>query len=253
LPKEVSLTLRGKGHQLLLTLWRLKIDTLELNLADKMAMQRIPSSLFLDSIATAYPLTVRKLTPDTFVLAVERKVMRRVPILPALNIQLKEGYLFTSPPRCVPDSVLIIGTESDIKNITYWQTQDHAVPHTGGALQYEASVRASAEIAIQPPKVTVIGHAERFVEEEIERSVSVLNLPYSQQLRMLPSRTVKLRYRVPFSKSGTINTQDFRAAVDAQELTPDAQYAIIQVTQKPKDVYDVRVEPPWLRYVITTK
>ncbi|GIV43841.1 MAG: hypothetical protein KatS3mg035_0964 [Bacteroidia bacterium] len=84
-----------------------------------------------------------------FFLKFEKEYEKKVPIYPNLSYALKEGYRFVSPPVFFPDSVTIKGTEKDLKNIYFWDTQPLTVNLVGSGNR-EIPLKITENIGVFP-------------------------------------------------------------------------------------------------------
>ena len=253
-PNHLTLNVEGPGHQLLFPSIGMNIDTLSIDIENALSKGFIQTNKILNnnSINLSKSIKINQISPDTIYLPFAKKITKKVPIINLATLALQKGHFSTEPMRLMPDSVTLVGTENDLKNIDSWKTSASAITQTNDTLINNLiSLESSQSIATEPQKVQIIAKITPFTEQSIEQTIQIENLPADRQLRLLPN-PVTIKYLVPLNLVESIKNTDLVLTIDYNHIKENPKYLIPNISCKSTHVQNIRLKPPYLRYTITT-
>lgn len=251
LPNTLGVTYQGRGHRLAAKALTIRRDTLVVDVSTE-AIRRgfLVTAQLRNTLSADDYLRVIHLTPDTLALAFEQRIVKRVPVQARLDAQLADGYLPTAPLHLLPDSVQLLGTARQLANIRAWPTMPEVRTNLSSDLTVRLALQTDPSLVVSPPEVEATLHVAKFTEDSVQVRVRTVGLPPGQLLR-LQTHTVTLRCRVPFQLAGSLRPEQFEVVVDLHDLDPAAQVLVPRVVRMPPFVRDIRLEPHFLRFVLT--
>ncbi len=190
-------------------------------------------------------IEVVRLEFDFLPIRVERRLVRRVPVLvPTQRVSIAPGYVLTDSIRAVPDTVAISGPASLVQTIEFVQTMPLEATEVSAPLEETVPIQLpEAELLhAQPAEVKVLVRAERLTEKVLRQPVTVLG--DTAHIRIQPTH-VQLLVELPVGKYETVDTTDFRVVADLRGLKPGSNQTTVplHLMQSPSFVRNVRFTP----------
>lgn len=252
LPHTITARVSGKGHELLLPFLDISIDTSYFDLKYDFEKGYIQTNRFITSLSRNLPGSVRieQIFPDTIRLVFEKKITKKVPVLLKSILVPIEGYLPIEEPEIEPDSIRVIGTPGELKAINSWYTVKKEIPTNVSETYIE--LETNKNVIIQPASIMLKVRSLKFVEGVVTKNVVIRNSSLSENIRLLPEQ-VTIRYLIPFDKFRVLRPDEFTVVLDVKMLDNRSDYVIPIVEQYPEIVHQVRVDPPFLHYVVTSQ
>ncbi len=95
--------------------------------------------------------------PDTLVFRIESVVSKRVPVIPAANLNFESNHKAGGPIRVEPDSVLITGTSSKIRQIEAVSTREISPRKLKSSLTLDADIKKpfNGSVEVNPSQVSI--------------------------------------------------------------------------------------------------
>lgn len=167
---------------------------------------------------------------DSISLKIGTLSSKKVPLKPNLNINFKLGFDLAKSISIKPDSILISGDESELKNIAFLDLEKLDLKNVSENIEVESNIITpkNSNFKISSKQANIIITVDKFTEGEIEVPVIVKNAP--DEINIFPKK-VKLIYKVGLSNFNKINPDLFKIECDYNEvntkgvsyLTPKAQ------------------------------
>ncbi len=261
-PPEISLVLRksetltlqvkANGFNLMMNYWLKPLDTLELSLSENRDKSFYLTNRNLKNISQYLPYTLEAIDakPDTLFYLFDSKGRKRVPVLSKAKIIWGGSWLPIGSPEISPDSVTLYGSESELKKVRYWYTEDKTFENVSGNLNEVLLLDTARNIIAQPQAVRFSQNAAEFTQTERTLKVQVKNIPGKKRIRLIPD-TVRISYLVPMDRFEEAEDAPFTVEVDFSRLRQDQEFVIPKIRQKPDFVQDVTISPERIRFVIT--
>jgi len=196
LPETARVRLEGKGKAMLALLFyrdaRVIIDCSGIHRSRRLAITpqmieppRRRGAIFAREI----------LSPDSVWIGLSPLKTKRVPVIPAVTLHTMAGYILAAPMSVRPDSIIVEGTEEEVRKVDRLLTEAQTFSDVRSSFQrrlkvsvpHDVSIKLSAEI------VEFAVDVQKLVERTLEEiPVEVKNAPASMQVSVVPS-TVKLK------------------------------------------------------------
>lgn len=198
-------------------------------------------------------VSIQSVTPRTVTLAIEDRVVRRVPVEPRINMEFTPGYRMIGRVVAEPDSVSISGARSIVEGISSWPTQTRNLGAMRDSLHAPVALSDSLAplLVMDVSEVTVKADIQAFTEARRMVSVRPVGLPAGVEVTFEPA-TVQVIYQVPLSQYDEVmEAEEFYAFVPYADILRDTtQGAVFPMLHLPEglEVRSPRFEPTSLKY-----
>jgi len=248
LPKNLEFTISGKGFDLLKTIFMSKRDTIQIDLTDALKNGFIKTENKLNIEKFSKDLAVLNIYPDSIFLKFEKEFEKRVPIYPNLNITLKEGYQFAQPPIFFPDSVNLKGTQKDLNNIHFWETQPISL-EISGIGNIEIPLKIEENIGVFPNSIIMKYNVQKFIQGVIVVPVQVENLPLNKTIRLYPN-TLSIRFIASEKNYSKIKSNHVKAFIDYNELDNRFEWIVPKIKVDTTLIKSFYSTPKGIKYIV---
>ncbi len=252
-PPPVKVDLQGTGWDLLIGIFRAR-DTLRYDLT-QMEPEQFNANRLRSDINARYAssdLQVQEIYDNDIDLNLEETLSRRLPIRLRDSLSFTPGYKLQRPVQLRPDSVLVIGPESKVRELTEWPTRPFRVSRLRTSRQYD--------VILEPPPPSIrLGtrtvHAEITVEQMTEESLfvrlQVVNDPGTDSLRFFP-QLIRVKYIVGLSDYAQVDSSDFRLVADLEntQVVEGRNTVPLSLAEKPDVVRNVTFSPQTVQYFV---
>lgn len=192
LPSEVYVTVRGRGWNLLNALYLDRSIRIAVDLPARTSEGSITESEMRAQLRTGVPLRVLRIEPTAIDYRLDVLVQKKIPILPRVDVNAADGYVFVPPLVVVPDSAVLVGSARTVDSLTSWPSEQRVYRNVRRSVITLVPMERSALVQVLPEKVLVKATIEPVGE------LTFYDVPVSVSLRagelVLPSYvTVLLR------------------------------------------------------------
>ena len=252
---KVKLTLKTTGFKLLR--YEFKGKALEYTLTE---IQRKKGSEYYSETSSNMNFLQAQLSAETVVLNVEPDTLffdlgvrksKKVQVVSAVDFEFKTGFNFVEPFEISPREVNISGPEKVIDTITEVFTESVMFSDLSASFERKVKIEAPNEsVEVSEKEISVIGSVDKITDGSFTIPFEVINLPQNYLISTYP-KEVKVVYQVALKDFNKIPENGFRVQCDykqAQENNLD--YLIPQVVEKPEIIFDVKVIPNKIEFLI---
>jgi YbbR domain-containing protein len=261
LPAKIKLTVKTTGFRILSYDFRKTKQPIEVDVMSKFDANEefrgdgltIPTRTFSTDFnkQIGNEMEILSFQPDSIVFLFSDKSSRKVPVKADLDLSFAAQYDTSSSPYTTPDSVVVSGPPSVLRNLKSVSTVRVSLKGLRSAVRKEAALVSNRLLNYSDQKVTVSIPVEKFTEGMVEITVHPLNVKQGFALKTFPEK-VKVRYQVALSKYNSVNPSMFDAVVDAAALSagehPDKLTVNIQTS--PGFIRSLILEPEKVDYII---
>jgi YbbR domain-containing protein len=171
-----------------------------------------------------YPnLTLLKVTPQEIEIPLDDLMEKKVPVVHNLDINFRSQHKMIGKPRLIPDSVVITGAASKLRDINFWPTESLTLDEVRSPVDATLKLSQPSEMVnLSRESIRYRADVEEFTEGEVRVRVRTINLPRDADVEYDPS-AITIKYDVPLSKYET--SQDiipYRVYVDYSEIVNDS-------------------------------
>jgi len=169
--------------------------------------------------------------PSEVLLRFEPRVRRRVPVSAAVELSAAEGYAVVDSPIVQPDSVTVVGAQSEVEGITGLSTETVAFEGLQERVSRDVPVRLpddAPNVRADPEIVLVTAEVDSVVERTIRRPVELRGAD-GAGLSLDPD-TVTVRLRGASSVMDGLPADSVRTWVDLSDGAPGSGEAETRAT-----------------------
>ncbi|MBI1931408.1 MAG: YbbR-like domain-containing protein [Ignavibacteriales bacterium] len=248
--KEIILSLKGQG-------WQLAQHTLGrdpkflIQSPQEIGETVIPTKNMLNANTwISSTLQLAELSPEKITLKLEKKITKKVEILPVLVLSFKPGYDLVSQAKILPDSVTISGPESIVN--------EYSIINTAGLQLNNLEKETAVKVQLQSPEFVdcniteckILLNVQKIVDKTFENVlVERKNIPDKYELNLSPEN-ITVVVRGGINLLSKIKNEDINAYVRFQQALNDTTGSIEPTIELPKFTSIVDVKPKRLDYII---
>ena len=250
LPEKILLRVKGQGWRLVSinvgpeTEFKVSVDgdsgRHSVNLYDYLESNRW---LFSD-------VEIINIFPDSIRFFVERTIFKKLPVISGLELNYKPGYGLASDIIFKPDSVVVSGPVSLLKNMWYVKTSNISLISLDSRTETEVSLPGLNGFKYSANLIEVTLDIQRIVDQQFDNiPVDVIDIPFNKEVVLLPNK-ITFNVRGGIEILGKLKPDQFRAYVRYQNLVQDTTGSVTPVLEMPRNVTLQYFKPDRLRYVI---
>ncbi|PIP54385.1 MAG: hypothetical protein COX07_05635 [Bacteroidetes bacterium CG23_combo_of_CG06-09_8_20_14_all_32_9] len=263
LPNFFTLKVEASGYLLLKqkigkTLYPLQIDILkylpELLLRDTIGFT-IKTTTFRETIENQLSQQIRilEINPESIRFLFASKVSKVVLISPQLKYALKKQLVIKDEIVFYPKKVSVSGPVNILDTLSKIPTVLKDFGVISGSVSKNLLLKPIKNLTYSPNNVDININVEEYTESSIEIPITVLNLPDSIKIQLLPEK-VKIYYCTGLSTFNYINPSQFLAVINYNEIkNSTATKFTVLIKEFPDHVFNLRVNPRTVDFIIKTK
>jgi hypothetical protein len=250
LPEKINLRVRGQGWKLLSinvgpeTEFRVTLnkDSGNFNI-DLERYLETNRSLFSD-------VEIIKIYPDSINFFVERVMKKKLPVVSGLDLEFKPGYGLASEILFKPDSIIVNGPISYLRDMKEIKTESRAFDLLDNRIETEINFPKMYGFNFNTNTVEVSLDIQRIVDKQFENiPVEVIEFPAGNEVVLLPNK-IGIQLRGGIEILGKLKPEQISAYVKYQTLVRDTTGSVKPEISLPKNISLQYTKPDRLRYVI---
>lgn len=190
------------------------------------------------------------LYPDSLNFFVERVITKKLPVVSGLHLDFKPGYDLASDVQLKPDSVVVSGPLSYLKNKREIKTSNKPLGVLDSKTTTEVSLEKLNGFTYSTNLIDVSLDVQRIVDKQFENiPVEVIDVPPGREVVLLPNK-VNINLRGGIDLLGKLKPEEFRAYLKYYTLVQDTTGSVVPEIVLPKNISLQFTKPDRLRYVI---
>jgi len=190
--------------------------------------------------------------PDTIAFIVERIISKKVPVLVDLSLEFKAGYGLASDILVTPDSVIVSGPVSIMKDLKEIFTVRKSISSLDLKKVLKINLPKTTGITYNNNLIEVVLDVQRIVDKQFDNiPVDVLDVPKDISVVLLPN-TVGCSVRGGVNVLGNLNEDQFKAYLYYSDIVNDTLGSVIPHLELPKNTSLMFIKPERVRYIIKT-
>ncbi len=250
LPATVVIKMKGKG-------WKLAVEKLgpapDFILSAKNDSGRIVSNLY-NSLGDNHWLTseieVININPDTISFNVEKIASKKLKIVPRIDITFKSGFGLAEPVYIYPESTLVYGPWTKIKNMTNVYTESVSYKNIDSRINTKISIYNPPDISYGDASASVFINVQKIVEMNFDDlPVKIDDIPKDRDIIILPNK-ISIGVRGGIDILGKISPDQFKITVNYRNIVLDTLGSVQPDIELPKNIQLIYSKPERLRYII---
>ena len=246
IPETASVVLTGEGWNLISVYTNpprvlVNAESDDVNLGEQLRSQ----------VGAFSNLNIIQVRPTQLYIQKERRVSRKLPVRNRVNIQFADQYGLLSEPTLSPDSITVIGAESVLDELEYWDTAETEFTNINESVNRVVQLHSMTGVALEPSTVILSMEVAEFTEAEIRVPIRTRNLPSGRAVSYNPS-SIMVRYDVPLQQFSEVQgVRLFNAYVDYSLIEEDDLGTIAPDVEIVDNSYNIRLrsfQPPRVSY-----
>lgn len=190
--------------------------------------------------------------PDTIAFFVERIVSKIVPVVVDLSLEFKPGYGLASNISVAPDSVIVSGPLSIMKDLKEIYTIRKSMFALDNKKVVNINLPKKTGISYNNNLIEVVLDVQRIVDKQFDNiPVDVLDVPQDINVVLLPN-TVGCSVRGGVNVLGNLNEDKFKAYLFYSDIVSDTMGSVIPHMELPENTSLLFIKPERVRYIIKT-
>jgi len=249
-PEKVKLKVKGQGWRLLSLNVGPEADFI-VSVSNDSGSQVISLYDFLESNRWLLSdVDIISIQPDSLRFYVERIISRKLSVKPDLDLEFKPGYDLASDIKLNPDSLMVFGPASFLKNMKVIKTEIKTLGPLDSRTETEVGLPLINGFSFDANQIEVILDVQKIVDKQFDNVlVEVLDIPEGKEVVLLPNK-IALNIRGGIEILGKLNEKQFRAYLYYKELVQDTTGSVTPKFEMPKNVTLQYLKPERLRYII---
>jgi hypothetical protein len=256
-PQKISLYVKGSGFRLFWSqLFDKKINIDVSKFAQKSkVLSFVLSKNQLSNIRKQLVagVEVENILKDTIYVKMGFLFSKKVVLKPNLNINYQVGYKLLGDVHVVPDSIVISGAESQLKNISFLDLEtlkltDIKTDFSKRVAILKPSKMKSIKLTIS--KAEISAKVDKFTEGSLQVPFKIQNIPSDIKLTTL-SETVLVTFVVALSQFSRVSAASFVIECDYEMSSKnELGYLIPKIILKPDFVENIKIIPTKIDFLI---
>jgi YbbR domain-containing protein len=195
-------------------------------------------------------IQVLNISPDTLSFKVERVRQKKVKIVPDIELNFKSDYGIISDIILNPDSVIIYGARSVLKNIDSIKTIRKSFYDLESPLSEQIDLENIDGISYLRNSTNISLEVQRIVDKIFDNiPIHVQNIPHNQDLVLFPNQ-IDITLRGGINVLGKMGSETFHPYIDFQQAYEDTTGLLIPELNVPPHVSIIDIRPSAIKYII---
>lgn len=255
--KQIEVSIKATGFKILRAKLRNKVIEL-----DASVLKRKSASKFYFLPKNQYNKIQRQLLSgidlleifqDTIYLDLGVLASKKVALKPNLDVNYHVGYDILDEIVIRPDSVVISGTESQLKRINELNLEKLSLKDVKSSFSHEVSIlipKNQNSIKTNISNTKIIGKVDKFTEGTMQLPYSIKNLPQNTNLTIL-TENVEVVFVVALSNFTKVTESSFKIECDYEiSENNNLRYLIPKVITMPNFIKSVKMTPTKIDFLI---
>ena len=249
LPEDISVKLKGKGWKLLGVNLSAKSDY-TVSVEDSGRVNVNLYNFLGENQWLSSDIEVIDITPDTLSFYVEKDYMKRVSIIPDLDLKYKPGYGLATPVKIVPDSTTLFGPKSVVRNLKFVFTQRKTIDNLDNITSDKVPLEDLPGVIYKDREVQVKLNVQKIVDKVFDDvNVKINDLPLDRDVVLLPNK-ISVGVKGGIQILGKMSGDRIKAQVNYRDIVLDTLGSIVPKIELPEDTELEYIKPERLRYII---
>jgi len=197
---------------------------------------------------------IESIQPDTLNFSFGTLSVKKVPIKLNSNVTFASGYNTLKGMVLVPDSIKVIGSDTEIKSVNYVETSELSLLKAKENINTTIKLKLPEEgqtVKLSQEEITVTAEVQKFTEGTLEIPIVINNLPSDIQINYFP-KTIKVSFEVSLNDYKSIKPAGFKIECDYLEIeSSNKSYFTPKFIRVPEHVKHVKMKQDKIEYIIT--
>ncbi len=198
------------------------------------------------------PLDIK---PDTITIAMEDYKEKRVPVVPRILLDYREGYGQVGNERVSPETTVVAGGANMLRKVDVWYTEYRKFENVHAPISTDIPLEEPASLSLEV--FNKIAHLDVNVQPFAEKTfagipVVATGVPQGRDVIFIPPK-MDVTVRGGIDQLSKLSADNFSASVTYQTLLQDSTGSIIPTLTSPEEVKVIGRTPQQFQFVIRKK
>lgn len=190
------------------------------------------------------------ISPSNLTFSYSKLKRKKIPVIPAVQLNFKPGYNREGEWEIEPDSVWVNGLSQKIDTLKGVFINSFTKENIDDDIIEEVKLIQLDQIKYETDKVFIKAKVKRFTEKSIETFINIKNLPDSLAIKLFP-QSLKVTFLVLIDKAEVVKPSNFSFFCDYMEAQSTHQNTLeILLEMEPEGVRNLRWSPEKVDYLI---
>lgn len=260
LPENFEMTIRSHGftilrRKLIFLLGPLSFNVNEMTnnrmLETKKTSFAFPTRQFLTEMSyqLSNDIEIVSMSPDTLFFRFDQMSQKQVNVKPQVIVNLKKQFQISGKITTEPNSVVVSGPQSTLDTLQFVYTKAKEFNAVDQSIKVKAEISPIKELFFDRQSVELSIPVEEYTEAQQSVLVMLTDAPANVKVKLFPAR-VKISFLVGLSRFSEIHSEDFKLAVSYTDIEGGLQRLRIKIVSAPTFLYDVKITPEEIEYLI---
>lgn len=250
IPKNIFLTIKGTG-------WDLFFYQLTQGIAYRVDVKDLPKNFSFNSLKNIYHylkisenFQIISINPETINLSFENKSSKTVPIKLNILQMYKTGYNKIGEVKVIPESVIVSGAPSILKDLHYWETETKSFKNISNDIYSVLKLKDTLSFSITRSllNVEVSWKVEAVAEKSINNiPIAFINFPKNFSIRTVPP-SINILVKGPNELISKLKESEIIAEIDYQKIKNDTTGFASPTINLPKEIELKNISPNRIQY-----
>ena len=258
LPESIEVTVKENGYGIFRYYFTKRKDTLNINVAEvfETSSNFVLSSSALQQVVKNQMLGTSSLVsynPTYITFQYTALKQKKIPVIFDGQIYLSPGYLLNGDIDTKPDSVIVHGSETVLKNMNYAYTTNDTIHDFSSSENPVYKIKEIENVKFTPNEVEILFPIDKYTQKNITVPITCVNLPENLNVKFFPS-AVKISFLVGLSNYQKISENDFSVQFDYNDLKNVRDLLIpLRITSSPDHVQNLAMSPTEAEFIFEQK
>ncbi|MGM1056986.1 MAG: CdaR family protein [Bacteroidota bacterium] len=181
----------------------------------------------------------------------EQRTVKRLPIVPEIDLSFSVGYSALEGIKLEPDSVTISGPENILDTLQKVHTRSLKINNISKDVQGTIKLNTSnlEKLNFYRKEVEYSLRTDKFTEGKAVVPVELINVPENLNVVIFP-KEVTVFYQVSLQQFDKIKPSGFKVVADFKKASNGDGYLLAQIAKKPQLVNNVRLNEQKIQFII---
>lgn len=196
-------------------------------------------------------MEIRNLSSDELNVRLDPIILKKVPVIPKLDISYKKGFKPVDSIKLFPDSVVVSGPQGTLENIKFVNTELLSLQNVEKNISAKVGIVAPSEDIekINPSKIEVEYKVAEFSQGKFTLPVEIVNLPPNVELKLVPER-VTVSFDMAVELFPNVSRNNFRLICDYSKRNQKENFMLPKLAKMPEGAVNIDFEPKKVDYFI---
>jgi len=188
---------------------------------------------------------------QTLNISYQQREVKKVPIRSNVELDFAVGYSALDDVEFQPDSVMVSGPKGILDTLSEVQTKVLRLENINNDISGTVNLDTAKleRLTFYQTKIDYTLRTDKFTEGKVQVSIDLVNVPEGMNVVIFP-KEVTVIYQVSLKKFNSVKKEDFRVMADFKNAVNSDGYLLVQITEQPPQVNNVRLNEKKIQFVI---